>query len=144
MKNKLYIFSLFIFLTATTSCKKDLTGNAITIEVDTNDSISFLRLYDSCEPGPNNLPQGSWTDFTYLGNGFYEFQLEKGYEEDCFTVTGRLEENNDSSGTTIVNINAYYTEEGNVVGFQELEIKRPHDERSIRYEFRPDTYLEGE
>lgn len=36
------------------------------------------------------------------------------------------------------------TEEGNVVGFQELEVKRPHDERSIRYEFRPDTYLEGE
>lgn len=126
-----------------TSCRKDLTGNAITIEVDTNDSISFLRLYDSCEPGPNNLPQGSWTDFTYLGNGNYEFQLEKGYEENCFTITGTILENNDSTGTTRFYVDLYYTEEGNTVGFQELELKRPHGDHQIRYEFRPDTYLEN-
>lgn len=142
MKNKLYILSTLTLVLTVTSCRKDLTGNAITIEVDTNDSISFLRLYNSCEPGPNQLPQGSWTDFTYLGNGASEFQLEKGYDRACYTVIGFVPANSDSTGSTTIDILAYYKEEGNVTGFQTIERKRPHGEFRISYAFRPDTYLE--
>jgi hypothetical protein len=142
MKNNFVFISIITALLTVTSCKKDLTGNAITIEANTNDTVRYLRIYESCMPGPNQLPQGSWTDLNYLGNGNYNFQLEKGYEESCFTITGTILENNDSTGTTKFEVDIYYTEEGNVVGFQEIELKRPHGEQKIRYEFRPDTYLD--
>jgi hypothetical protein len=142
MKNKL-LYPLFIFiLVLSASCKKDLTGNAITIEANTNDTVSYFRIYSSCEPGPNGLPLGSFDDLNYLGNGNYSYEIEKGYDESCFTITGTVPENNDTTGKTIVNIDAFYTEEGNVVGFQDIELKRPHGEQRIKYEFRPDTYLE--
>jgi hypothetical protein len=95
-------------------------------------------------PSPNNLPTGIPKNLNYLGNGVYNFQLQEGYNEDCLTLTGTVLENNDSSGTTKVNIDIYYTNEGNVVGFQELELKRPHGNYELRFEFRADTYLEGE
>ena len=142
MQNKLFFISIILLLFATSSCRKDLTGNTILIEANTNDSIGYLRLYNSCRPGPNNLPLGSWTDFNYLGNGNADFLLEKGYTDDCFTITGRIPENTDTTGSTKVNILAYYKEEGNTVGFHNIQLQRPHDQYQIRYELRPDTYLE--
>lgn len=142
MKNKLLFTSIILFLLTATSCKKDLTGNEITVELSTNDTLSFLRFYKSCEPGPDGMPLGSYDTFDDHGNGNYSIKVEEGYQNDCFMVAGAIAENNDSSGTTVLNIDAYYTKEGNVVGFQELTFKRPHDEYQIRYEFRPDTYLE--
>lgn len=142
MKNKLLFTSIILAFLAASSCKKDLTGNAITIEANTNDTVSYFRIYRSCEPGPNFLPQGSFNNLNYLGNGNYNYEIEKGYDESCFTITGTIPENTSTTGLTTVSIDVYYTEEGNVVGFQDLEIKRPHDEQYIRYEFRPDTYIE--
>ena len=143
MKNKLFLISIISLLVTTSSCRKDLTGNTILIEAATNDSIAFLRLYNSCDPGPDfSVPLGSWTDFTYLGDGNANFLLEKGFTEECFTVTGRVPENMDTTGVTTVDILAYYQEEGNTVGFHNIQLKRPHEQYFIRYEFRPDTYLE--
>jgi len=143
MQNKLFLISIVFSLFATASCRKDLTGNTILIEASTNDTIGYLRLYNSCDPGPNiNVPLGSWKDFTYLGDGNASFILEKGYTEECFTVTGRVHENTDTTGVTTVDILAYYQEEGNTVGFHNIQLKRPHEQYFIRYEFRPDTYLE--
>ncbi|PHR43955.1 MAG: hypothetical protein COA32_15585 [Fluviicola sp.] len=142
MKNKLLFIPIILMFLTATSCQKDLTGNAITIEANTNDTVTYFRIYRSCEPGSNFLPQGSFNNLNYLGNGNYNYEIEKGYEETCFTITGTIPENNDSTGKTTVNIDIFYTEEGNVVGFQDIELKRPHGEQYIRYEFRPDTYIE--
>ncbi|MEX2484533.1 MAG: hypothetical protein WED10_08235 [Brumimicrobium sp.] len=142
MKNKLPFIIIILALLTATSCKKDLTGNAITIETNTNDTVTYFRLYSSCEPGPNQLPLGSFDDLNYLGNGDHHYEIEKGYEEPCFTITGIIPENNDSIGKTTMNIDVFYTEEGNVVGFQDIELKRPHGEYKISYEFRADTYIE--
>ncbi|MDX1651260.1 MAG: hypothetical protein R3277_02135, partial [Brumimicrobium sp.] len=76
------------------------------------------------------------------GNGNYSYQIASGYENDCFTITGDVPANNDTFGKTIIDIDVFYTEEGNVVGFQDIELQRPHGEYHIFYEFRPDTYLE--
>lgn len=141
MKNKLLFIPIALLLT-TTSCKKDITGNAITIEANTSDTVTKFRIYNSCEPGPNSLPLGSFDNLNYLGNGNYHYEIEKGYDESCFTITGTIPENNDPTGVTTVSIDAYYTQEGNVAGFQDIEIKRPHDEQQIKYEFRPETYVE--
>jgi hypothetical protein len=129
-------------LLTVTSCKKDLTGNAITIEANTNDTVTNFHIYPSCEPGPNSLPLGFLDGLNYLGDGDYHYEIEKGYDESCFTITGKIPEDTSTTGITTVSINVFYTEEGNVVGFQDIELKRPHDEYQIRYEFRPDTYLE--
>lgn len=142
MKNKLLDISLFIFLFFVTSCRKDLTGNAITVDVSTNDTFIFLRFYDRCDAGPNGMPSGSYSTFDDHGNGNYSINVEEGYQNDCFMVAGAIAENNDNSGTTVLNVDAYYTEEGNIVGFQEIKLKRPHNEYQIRYEFRPDNYVD--
>jgi hypothetical protein len=142
MKNKLLFTTVTLILLTATSCKKDLTGNAITIEANTNDTVTQFHLYRSCKPGPNFLPLGYYDNLNYLGNGNYHYEIEKGYDESCFTLTGTIPENQDSTGKTTVNIDAFYTEEGNVVGFQDLELKRPHNEYKISYEFRPDTHIE--
>jgi hypothetical protein len=57
-------------------------------------------------------------------------------------ITGTIPANNNASGITTLAIDVFYTHEGNVVGFYNIELQRPHDEYAIRYEFRPDTYLE--
>lgn len=142
MKNKLLFIATILLLLTTLSCKKNLTGNAITVDVSTNDTLSFLRFYDRCDAGPNGMPSGSYSTFEDHENGNYSIKVEEGYQNDCFMFAGAIEENNDSSGTSVLNIDAYYTNEGNVVGFQEIELKRPHGEYQIRYEFRPDTYVD--
>lgn len=142
MKNKLYFISFLILLSAATSCKKDLIGNTITVESNTNDTVTYFRIYNSCEPGPNSLPLGTFDNLNYFGNGNYDYQIEKGYDDVCFTITGTIPENTNTTGVTTVSINAYYTEAGNVVGFQDIELKRPHGEYKISYEFRADTYID--
>ena len=144
MKNKLLFILLIFFLVSNSSCRKNLVGNEITITLSTNDTLSFLRFYKSCQAGPGGMPSGTFNTFDDHGNGNYSFIVEEGYKNACFMVAGAITENNDSSGTTVLNINAFYTKEGNIVGFDEIKLKRPHDKFQIRYEFRPDTYLEGE
>jgi hypothetical protein len=87
-------------------------------------------------------PLGSVFPLQDNGDGNYSFQLESGYESDCFTITGDVAANNDTSGKTIIDIDVFYTEEGNTVGFQDVELTRPHGEYRVFYEFRPDTYIE--
>ena len=142
MKNKLLFFAITLLFLTATSCKKDLTGNAITIAAETNDTVTQFRLHRSCEPGPDNLPSGNYDILNDLGNGNYHYELEKDYDASCFTITGTIPEDTSNTGVTTLSINIFYTEAGNVVGFKDLELKRPHDEYKISYEFRPDTYLE--
>lgn len=140
--NRLYISAIAILL-AITSCKKDLTGNAISIEANSNVIIAdYFRFYDNCDPGPGMIPSGSFDTLNGNGNGYYTYQLESGYSSNCFMITGTIPANNNASGKTTVAIDVYYTHEGNVVGFYNIELQRPHDAYAIRYEFRPDTYLE--
>lgn len=134
------VFLLALFLMV--SCKKDLTGNAISIEASSNVSVDYFRLYYSCDPGPGMIPYGSFDNLNSEGNGNYSYQLDAGYTSSCFMITGTISANNDTTGKTVVNIDAFYTEEGNVVGFEDIELKRPHDQYAIRYEFRADTYIE--
>ena len=103
--------------------------------------VNYFYLYNSCEPGPGQ-PLGIASALENLGNGNYSYQLESGYESDCFTITGDVPANNDTTGKTIIDIDVFYTEEGNTVGFQDIELERPHGEYHIFYEFRPDTYVE--
>jgi hypothetical protein len=142
MKNKLSYITIGLLLLIVSSCQKDPTGNPITVEASTNTPIAYFNIYESCMPGPNSLPLGSFDNLNDLGGGNYDYQLEEGYEELCYTITGNILANSDSTGTTMVSIKAFYTEEGNVVGFQDIEMKRPHGEYKIKYEFRADTYLE--
>ena len=142
MKIKL-LYTLLGLVVITTSCQKDLNGNAITVDVTTNDTLIFLRFYERCDSGPDGMPSGSYSFFNNQGSGNYSISVEEGYQNNCFIVAGAIAANNDSTGKTVLNINAFYTNEGNVVGFKELELKRPHDEYQIRYEFQADTYLEN-
>jgi len=142
MKNKVIFISIALLLLSLASCQKKMTGNAITIEASTNTPISFFHIYKTCKPGPNLLPLGPFDNLNNLGNGNYDYEIEEGYKENCFTITGTILANSDTTGKTTVNIEAYYTEEGNVCGFQDIEMKRPHGEYKINYEFRADTYLE--
>ena len=142
MINKLLFILLTLAFFTATSCRKDLPGNAISVEARSNVTVDKFHLYSTCRDGPNQLPLGDFNPLNASGNGYYTYSISAGYETECFTVTGNIPANNDSTGTTKVNIEAFYTEEGNVVGFQDIELKRPHDEYEIRYEFRPDTYLE--
>jgi len=137
-----FLYTLLGFVVMTTSCQKDLNGKAITVDVSTNGTLSFLRFYEGCNPGPDGMPSGSYATFNNQGNGNYSILVEEGYQNTCFMVAGAIAENNDSSGKTEFNIHAFYTTEGNVVGFKELEIKRPHGEFQIRYKFHSDTYIE--
>lgn len=142
MKSKLQYITIALLLLTASSCKKNLTVNAITVGVSTNDTLSFLRFYDRCDAGPNGMPSGSYNTFDDHGNGNYSIKVEEGYQNNCFMVAGAIAANTDSTGTTVLNIDAYYSEEGNIVGFQEIELKRPHGEHQIRYEFKPDTYVD--
>ena len=142
MKNSPIYMATLVLLFLIVSCQKDLTGNAISVEARSNVTVDKFHLYSTCRDGPNQLPLGNFDPLNASGNGYYTYSISAGYETECFTVTGNIPANNDSTGTTQVEIEAFYTEEGNVVGFQEIEFKRPHDEYKIRYEFRPDTYLE--
>lgn len=135
------IFSVIIFLFLLCSCKKDLTGNSISIQTNSNVLIDDYYLYYSCEPGPGE-PLGSKFPIENNGSGIYYYQLESGYEIDCFTIIGDVAANNDTSGRTIIDLDLFYTEKGSTVGFQNIEIERPHDQYRIYYEFRPDTYIE--
>ena len=141
MKNSPF-YSVILLLLITVSCRKDLPGNAISVEARSNVTVDKFHLYSTCRDGPNQLPLGDFVPLNESGNGYYTYSISAGYETECFTVTGTIPATSDSTGTTKVDIDAYYTEEGNVVGFQEIELQRPHDEYAIRYEFRPDTYLE--
>lgn len=141
MKNRLSTITILISIFLFTSCKKELEGNSISIDVNSNLPVDYFYLYNSCEPGPGE-PLGSKFSLQNNGNGDYFYQLESGYESDCFTIVGDVASNNDTSGKTIIDIDVFYTEEGNVVGFQDIELERPHGEYRIFYEFRPDTYIE--
>jgi hypothetical protein len=140
MKNKLFTTLIISTLFLLNGCKKDLTGNSISIQANSNVPIDYFYLYNSCKPGVGE-PLGSVFPLQDNGDGNYSFQLESGYESDCFTITGDVAANNDTSGKTIIDIDVFYTEEGNTVGFQDIELERPHGEYRIFYEFRPDTYI---
>ena len=145
MKNK-FLYLLFSFvLVLNTSCRKDLRGSLISISASTNDdTLVNMRVYLKCS-ALADPSIGSPISFSEEGGGEYFLNLnEKESSSTCLMVAGTIPENQSSEGVTKITINAFFTEHGNPVGFQELEVKRPHDERSIRYEFRPDTYLEGE
>lgn len=87
---------------------------------------------------------GSPIAFTPDGDGAYFLNLdEKESSSSCLMVVGTIPENQSSEGVTKVTINAFFTEHGNIVGFQDIEIKRPHGQRQIKYEFHTDTYLEN-
>lgn len=145
MKNKLLFITVILILTAT-SCQKDLTGSSITITAYANDTIEYFyyrSTHESFCPPINDPSTGTIKAITYTGNGNYLVDLDE--EETntvCISITGTIPENQDTIGYTIINIEAYYTEEGNVVGFQDIKLKRPHDETEIAYQFRPDTYIE--
>src|SRR5690606_33531655 len=114
----------------------------ITITASTNDSIISLRIYKKCT-ALADPSIGSFIFFNYLGGGNYEVNLnEEDSDNPCFKIAGTIPENQDSLGTTKVSIEAFFTKEGNVVGFQDTELKRPHGEYLIIYEFSPDTYIE--
>lgn len=140
MKNKFLFLAITLLLFTVTSCQKKRT--VITIEVNTNDIFTYFKLHYSCEPGLNQLPSGPSSYLDYLGNGNYHHETYEVPKVKCFTITGTIPENNDSIGKTIVNIDAFYTEEGNIVGFKNIELKRPHGEYKISYKFRADTYIE--
>ena len=143
MKNRLFTILIISTLFLLTSCQKDLTGNPITIEASSNTLIDDFDLYTSCSPGPGGLPLDYPDSLHGDGNGNYSYQIDAGYSpSQCFTIGGTIPANTDSTGKTIVNIDIFYTEEGNVVGFQDIELQRPHDAYAINYEFRPDTYVE--
>ena len=141
MKNSPF-YSVILLLIIIASCRKDLPGNPITIEASTNDTLLSSGVRGDCKGGPPEIVLGAWNELEDMGNGEYEYEIQAGYEYDCFTILATIPANNDITGTTKADINAFYTEEGNVVGFQEIELKSPHDEYEIRYEFRVDTYLE--
>ncbi|MGM0477912.1 MAG: hypothetical protein ACQERC_01730 [Bacteroidota bacterium] len=142
MKNKhLYLIAVPAVLSIF-GCQKDLTGNAISIEAHSNVKVKNFHLYSTCRDGPNQLPLGNFDPLNEISNGYYTYQIDKGYETECFTVTGTVPENTDSTGETTVDITAFYTDAGNKTGFQKIELQRPHESYKIRYEFRPDTYIE--
>jgi hypothetical protein len=144
MKNssRYIIVGLILFLIS--SCHKDPTGNPITVEATANVEIEYFKIYDDCGDGPNGIPLSQY----WLANieeespGNYAYQIEKGYENSCFFIAGTIPAVSDTVGKTQVSIKAFYTEEGNICGFQDIEMKRPHNAYTIRYEFRADTYLE--
>jgi hypothetical protein len=143
MKNSYNIALIICCLTLMFSCKKDIVGNPITIEAYSNVPITYFGLYKSCQAGPGGYPAFAPDPLTDSGNGNYSYEIESGYgRSQCFTIGGTIPASSDTTGKTTVNIDVFYTEEGNVVGFQDIELKRPHGEHQIRYEIRPDTYLE--
>jgi hypothetical protein len=143
MKNSASIILSPLLFLAVMGCQKDLAGNAITVEAYTNaNTISSFWLHPSCEMGPGGIPFGSYTLFENLGNGNYLNEVEEGYTNPCFKVTGTIPANNDSVGTTVFNLKAFFTNEKNVVGFQNIERKRPHGQIDIRYEFSVRSWLE--
>jgi hypothetical protein len=143
MKNKLYFLTILLLLLVNYGCHKNLSGNAVTVDASTNsDTIINFWLHRSCEAGPGGIPPGSKYNFENLGNGQYFLKITEGYKNKCFTVTGTIPANTDTIGKTVFNLKAYFTNEGNVIGFQDIELKRPHSEYLIRYDFRTDTYIE--
>lgn len=148
MKNKLYFISFLILLSAATSCKKDLIGSPITLTGSTNDTIHNFyyhitnKSFDYCPPIASPAI-GSPKGITYTGNGNYQINLDE--EESnrvCISITGTIPANEDTVGVTKANIQAFFTEHSNIVGFKNVELKRPHEEYKIEYQFRPDTYIE--
>lgn len=143
MKNKLLIFTVFSLFYVVSSCRKDLTGSPITIAIESNEAISYFKIVKAC--GSMSDPSVSmqaiyWDD---LESGNYTFDLTKEESDNpCFKIVGTVAANSDTVGKTIINIEAFFTEHGNIVGFQDVELKRPHGEYKIDYQFRPETYLE--
>lgn len=146
MKNKLLFIPVFFFLLTATSCKKDLRGNSVTITGSTNDTIMYFYYHSTnqsyCPPIADPVV-GYPHIIPYLGNGSYRVDLtEEESNTVCLSITGTIPANQDSTGKTILSIEAYYTKEGNITGFQNIELKRPHEEYKIVYQFSPDTYIE--
>jgi hypothetical protein len=144
MKNSASIILSPLLFLAVMGCQKDLAGNAITVEAYTNaNTISSFRMYFRCSSGPGGFPIGSADAFfENAGNGNYILHVDEGYPFDCFVVGGTIPANNDSVGTTVFNLKAFFTNEKNVVGFQNIERKRPHGQIDIRYEFSVRSWLE--
>lgn len=149
MKNKHPLITIVFILLTATSCQKDLAGNPITVEVYTNDTLTNLAVYSTNEtshcppPASPAIGVNSGKLIPYIGNGNYRIELdEEASDTYCVTIKGAIPANEDSVGTSKSEIQAFFTEHDNVVGFQNIELKRPHDEYKIVYQFRPDTYIE--
>jgi hypothetical protein len=144
MINKIFSLAVIIFLfLCIFSCRKNLTGSAISVQVNTNnDTIKNLRIYTKCT-ALADPSIGSPIYFEYLGDGKYLVDLNKiNSSSECLMIVGTVIGNQDSIGTTNVNIKAFFTEHGNIVGFQEIGWARPHGSRDFYYDLRTDTYIE--
>lgn len=143
MKNKFLILTIFSLLFVVSSCRKDLTGSPLTIDIETNEAISYFKIVKAC--GSMSDPSVSskaiyWDD---LVSGKYSIDLTKEDSDNpCFKIVGTVAANAETVGKTIINIEAFFTEHGNVVGFQHIELTRPHGTFKIDYQFKPETYLE--
>lgn len=142
--NKLKTLILSILLIfSIVGCKKTFVGNPITIEATSTVPISNLRFYVTCNAGPGGFPLGDPVYFVDNLNGSYTHQVASGYHPaECFTIGGTVPADTSTTGVTKVDIQAFYTNEGNVTGFYTLELKKPHGEYTIRYQFSPATYIE--
>lgn len=149
MKNK-FVFIVVIFvLLAANSCKKDLTESPISIEASTNYTLTDLVVNGTnqsryCPPIGDPAATAFFYGFVpYVGGGVYRLDVDEDASiKYCITIRGTIPANEDSTGTTEVAVQAFFTEYGNVFGFHEIKLKRPHDEHDIVYRCRPDTYIE--
>ncbi|MGM0477909.1 MAG: hypothetical protein ACQERC_01715 [Bacteroidota bacterium] len=149
MKNDfLFVTVIFVFITVN-SCQKDLTGSPISIEARTNYTITDLVVHGTnqthyCPPLASPAATAHFYGFIpYIGGGLYQLDVDEDASVNyCITIRGTIPAIEDTTGTTKVAINAFFTKHGNVFGFHELELKRPHDEHHIVHRCRPDTYIE--
>ena len=142
MKIKRMITNSIIVLLLFLGCKKEFISKPITIEAMSNIQINYFRYHNSCDSSPYYL--NFWGDIEDQGNENYQAQIPEGYDELCFTVSGEIPANSDTVGKTVISVEAFYSEEGNVCGFFDLELDRPHGANSyaLEFQFRADTYLE--
>lgn len=133
---------LIVIIALLAGCKKEFVSKPITIEATSNIQIEQFRFHNSCGPSPYYL--NYWGVIEDQGNGKYSAQIPEGYDELCFVVSGEIPANNDTFGKTIISVQAFYSEEGNVCGFFDLEVDRPHSANTyaLNFEFRADTYIE--
>ena len=143
MKNKLLIFSILSVLFIISSCRKDLTGSPLTIAIETNEAISYFKILKVCGSMSDSSVSSKAIYWEDLESGNYTFDLTKEESDNpCFKIVGTVAANAETVGKTIINIEAFFTEHGNVVGFQHIELTRPHGTYKIGYQFKPETYLE--
>lgn len=142
MRNRNVVLILFLTMFVLMSCEKEFVSKPITIEATSNVEIDNFRFHNSCGPSPYYL--NYWGEITNQGNGIYRREISEEYDEVCFVVSGDIPANTDTTGKTIISVRAFYSDEGNVCGFYDLEIDRPHNANTyaLNFEFRADTYIE--